>query len=528
MLQAAKQAIAKGNFEAARKLLAVPLRERLNDPAILGLAALAHRGLRDSLRALELLERAVALAPDLVPLRIALGETLIDAHRPELAIKVFDALPPEALNERPVILARATALGLLGDQAGEVAALRELLVIDDHHPTTRLRLGHALRAMGEVDEAIALYRAILVDHPHNGVAWWSLANSKVVKFDERDRAAMNGALADPGLANEDRIRIGFALGRAAESVGEHEHSFATYASANALRHASSKYDPARLDRQIDAAADLYTSEFFSQRVDFGSQSDEPIFIVGMQRSGSTLVEQMLASHPKIEGTAELPHINQLMREMKRTARRAGAASPEQHIAALSRAETKRLGEDYLARAASHRHSDRPLFLDKMPNNWAHLGFIRLILPRARVIDVRRHPMACGWSNYRQLYASGIEHCYSLGEWAHHFRCYVDHMAHFDQAQPGWVARLIYERLIDNPESELRHLCSALDLTFDPTMLDFHRNQRTVRTISAAQVRRPLSRDAIDEWRVHEEALAPLAAALGPVLDTWDAPAEGRT
>lgn len=528
MLQAAKQALATGNYEAARKLLAVPLRQQLNDPAMLGLAALAHRGLRDPLGALELLERAVALAPDLLPLRIALGETLIDAHRPALAMKVFDALPPEALNQRPVILARANALGLLGDQAGEVAALRQLLVIDGDHPTTRLRLGHALRAMDQVDEAIALYRAILVDHPHNGVAWWSLANSKVVKFDERDRAAMSRALADPDLPNEDRIRIGFALGRTEESVGEHERSFATYAAANALRHAASKYDPARLDHQIAAATELYTAEFFAQRAGHGSQSDEPIFIVGMQRSGSTLVEQMLASHPMIEGTAELPHVNQLMREVKRAARRAGAASPEQYIAALSPAETRRLGEDYLARAASHRHGKQPLFLDKMPNNWAHLGFIRLILPRARVIDVRRHPMACGWSNYRQLYASGIEHCYALGDWAHHFRCYVDFLAHFDQAQPGWVARLIYERLIDDPERELRQLCAALDLTFDPAMLDFHRNQRTVRTISAAQVRRPLSRDAIDEWRVHEEALAPLAAALGPALEIWDAPAEGRT
>ncbi|MCY7339500.1 MAG: sulfotransferase [Sphingomonas bacterium] len=527
LLQAAKRAIAAGHFAEARQLLAAPLRDQFDDPAMLGLAGLAHRGLGDALGAIDLLKRAIALAPDLVLLRIALGETLIDAHRAAPAMAVFDALPPEARAQRPVILARATALGLLGDEAGEVAALRQLLVIDDDHPTTRLRLGHALRAMGEVDEAIALYRAILIDHPHNGPAWWSLANSKAVRFDDRDRAVMNAALVDPGLADDERVRIGFALGRAEESAGEHARSFATYAAANTLRHASSKHDPDRLERQIAAATDLYTADFFAQRAGHGSRSDAPIFIVGMQRSGSTLVEQMLASHPAIEGTAELPHINQLMRELKRAARRAGT-SVEHHIAALGAADTKRLGEEYLARAATHRHSDRPLFLDKMPNNWAHLGLIGLILPRARVIDVRRHPMACGWSNYRQLYATGIEHCYSLDQWAHYYRCYVEHMAHLDRVRPGRVARLVYERLVDDPERELRHLCATLDLAFDPAMLDFHRNQRTVRTISAAQVRRPLHRKAIDEWRVHEASLAPLTAALGSVLETWDAPPEGRT
>ena len=493
---------------------------------MLGLAGLAHRGLGDPLGAIALFERAIALAPDLVPLRIALGETLIDAHRAALAIAVFDALPPEARAQRPVILARANALGLLGDQAGEVAVLRQLLVIDQGHPTTRLRLGHALRAVGEVEEAIGLYRAILTDHPHQGAAWWSLANSKSVRFDDQDRATMRAALAEPKLADDDRVRIGFALGRAEESDGEHAQSFRTYAAANALRHASSKHDPDRLERQIAAAENLYTAEFFAARDAHGCPSTAPIFIVGMQRSGSTLVEQMLACHPAIEGTAELPHINQLMREAQRAARLAGIA-PEQYLAALDVAETRRMGEDYLDRAAAHRHSDRPLFLDKMPNNWAHLGFIRLILPRARVIDVRRHPMACGWSNFRQLYATGLEHSYALDEWGRYYRCYVDTMAHLDRVQPGWIARLVYEQLVDDPERELQRLCDQLDLPFDPAMLDFHRNQRTVRTISAAQVRRPLHRDAIDEWRVHEASLGPLSAALGSALETWDAPQEGR-
>lgn len=525
LLQAAKRALEQKDYKRAQQLLAGQLREQADDPAMLGLAALAHRGLGDLIGALALFERALAFAPDLVAIRLPYAEVLIEAHRPGQAIEALDALPAKVRADRPAVLARANALGKLGDQPGEVAELRRLTELEPGHAATRLRLGHALRATGEVADAIAQYRAIIADHRHNGAAWWSLANSKSVRFDEDDRRIMREALASPGLSETDRIRVGFALGRAEELAGRHRESFRLYAEANALRHVSSKHDPDKFDKRLAAAAALYTPLFFAERADHGFASDAPIFIVGMQRSGSTLVEQMLSSHPLIEGTAELPHINQLAREVHHRARLAGLTL-EQQIAALDADETRLLGEQYIERAAAHRQSDRPIFLDKMPNNWAHLGFIRLILPHARVIDARRHPMACGFSNFRQLYASGLEHCYSLDDWGRYYRTYVGFMAHFDAVQPGWVKRMIYEELVDDPEGELRRLADHLGIAFDPAMLEFHRNERTVRTISAQQVRRPLHRKAVDEWQNFAPWLDPLGAALGPALDTWNAPQEG--
>ena len=525
VLEAAKRALGQNDFKRAQQLLAGPLRAQADDPAMLGLAALAHRGLGDLLGALSLFERALKLAPDLVAIRLPYAETLVEAHRPRQALDMLDALPEGVRDERAAVLARASALGKLGDQPGEVAELRRLAALDPRHSATNLRLGHALRSLGEVDDAIAHYRAIIADHPHNGAAWWSLANSKSVRFSDDDRRIMREALAESNLADTERIRIGFALGRAEELAGRHEESFRLYSAANALRHKSSKHDPDRFDKRIAASAALFTPDFFAAREDHGFPSDAPIFIVGMQRSGSTLVEQMLSSHPLIEGTAELPHINQLVREVHHRARVAGLTL-EQQVAALDARETRRLGEEYINRSAAHRHSDRPIFLDKMPNNWAHLGFIRLILPRARVIDARRNPMACGLSNFRQLYATGLEHSYSLDDWGRYYLTYSGFLAHLDAVQPGWIARLIYERLIDDPEGELRRLADHLGIPFDPAMLEFHRNERTVRTISAQQVRRPLHRKAVDEWQNFEPWLGPLAASLGPALDTWDAPRKG--
>jgi tetratricopeptide (TPR) repeat protein len=524
LLDHARHALQKGDFARAQALLAEPLRARPDDAAMLSLAALAHRGLRDPVGALALLERALSLVHDSVQIRLAYAGTLIEANRASEAITALDQLPASVRLERASRLVRADALGRLGDQQGEVAELRAIASVEPGAISVRLRIGHALRALGQADEAIAAYRAALAEQPRCGAAWWSLANFKSARFDEADLDVMRAALADPALGETDRIRIGFALARAEEVAGRSAESFALYEAANALRHERSKYDPDAFERQVAAGETLFTREFFAARPDHGTRSEEPIFIVGMQRSGSTLVEQMLASHSRIEGTAELPYINQLSRELQRDARIAGR-SFEGQIAALDAATARKLGEVYLERAARHRRSDRAHFLDKMPNNWAHLGLIRLILPNARVIDVRRNPMACGFSNYRQLYASGLDHCYSLGDWGHFYRAYIGHMAHWDRVAPGLVRRVIYETLIDDVEGALRRLADALGLPFEPAMLHFHRNRRTVRTISAQQVRQPLHSQAVDEWRAFGPWLGPLAAALGSALDDWNAPQE---
>ena len=522
VLRAAKAALASGDPARAQAVLAAPLRHNPDDPAMLSFAGLAHRALGDTLGAPRLLERAVALAPDLAPTRLALAETLIDAHRPGPALNMLDALPKAAQSLPAALLARAAALGRLGDQDGEIEVLRQAAVTHHDSPAVRLRLGHALRALGDVDGALGHYRAILADHAGHGAAWWSIANLRSTHFDTADQAAMRAMLAGPRLSETDRLQILFALARAEEVIGTPEAAFALYEDANALRQRRSHYDAERFEHRLTASKNLFTADFFSSRATHGCPSTAPVFIVGMHRSGSTLLEQMLSCHPAIEGTAELPHLNQLMREVKRDAHLAGH-SVEERIASLDAAATRALGEDYLARAAAHRHTDKPMFLDKMPDNWVHIGFIRLILPKAKIIDVRRHPMACGFSNFRQLYASGVEQSYSLEHWGRYYRAYLDFIGHVEAATPGAILRVLYERLVDDPEHELSRVCDHLGIAFDRTMLDFHASKRTVRTISAEQVRRPLHRDAIDEWRRFEPWLGPLREALGDAVDRWDAP-----
>jgi tetratricopeptide (TPR) repeat protein len=520
VLGLAKAALRAGDPARARAVLAAPLRLHPDDPAMLSFAGIAHRALRDTLGALELLERAVALAPDLAPTRLAFAEVLIDVHRPKRALAMLDALP-EAMKRVPtVLLARAQAFGRLGDQASEIAVLREAAGIEPGSTAIRLRLGHALRAVGQTDEALAEYRAILSEHPANGAAWWSIANLRSIQLNAADREVMGVALEGASLGEDDRLQILFALARLEEVSGDDETAFALYEEANSLRKRQSRYDPAKFEAGLTASANLFTADFFASRPDHGCASTAPIFIVGMHRSGSTLIEQMLSCHPAIDGTGELPYIKQLVREVKRDAHLAGH-SVEHHLASLDAAATRKLGEDYLARAGEHRHGEQPMFLDKMPDNWSQAGFIRLILPNARIIDVRRNPMACGFSNFRQLYATGVEQSYSLRDWGHHYRAYRRFMSKVDDTAPGAVLRLIYERLVDDPRGELRRVCEHIGIEFEPAMLDFHANKRIVRTISAEQVRRPLNRDAVDEWRRFEQWLGPLRDALGDAADGWN-------
>lgn len=519
VLRVAKAALVAGDPGRAQAVLAAPLRLHPDDPAMLSFAGIAHHRLSDTLGAVSLLERAVALAPDLAPTRLALAEALIDARRPKRALVMLDALPQAMQGAPTAILARAEALGALGDQAGEVAVLREAAASDPDSAAVKLRLGHALRALGETGAALAQYRVVLAAQPGHGAAWWSIANLRSTRLDAADQAAMRSALED-AIGDDDRVRILFALARAEEVGGDDETAFALYEEANALRHCQSRRDPDRFEARLEASTNLFTADFFARRLDHGCRSSAPVFIVGMHRSGSTLIEQMLSCHPAIEGTGELPHIHQLWREVKRDAHLAGR-SVDQHLASLDARATRLLGEEYLARAGAHRHGDQPMFLDKMPDNWSHAGFIRQILPKARIVDVRRHPMACGFSNFRQLYARGVEQSYSLTDWARYYRAYLGFIARIDSATPGTILRVAYERLIDAPERELRRLCDHLAIDFDPAMLDFHINPRTVRTISAEQVRRPLNRDAIDEWRRFAPWLGPLREALGDAVECRD-------
>jgi Sulfotransferase family len=333
---------------------------------------------------------------------------------------------------------------------------------------------------------------------------------------------MEAAAADPGLSETDRFHIHFALGRALEQRKAYAPSFHHYAEGNRLRHDQIGYDPADIRRLVARSKALFTRSFYEERQDHGSNAADPIFILGMPRAGSTLIEQILASHSAIEGTMELPDIPALAKELG-----AGRAAPATEaypnpLFRLSADESRRIGESYLARTRVQRKTDRPHFIDKLPNNWINIGFIHLILPNAKIIDARRHPLDCCFSNFKQHYARGQAFSYDLADVGHYYADYVDLLGHFDAVLPGRIHRVIHERLIEDPAGEVRRLLDYLRLPFEDACLASHETRRAIRTPSSEQVRKPINKDGMDQWRPYEPWLAPLKEALGPVLTAYPA------
>jgi tetratricopeptide (TPR) repeat protein len=373
--------------------------------------------------------------------------------------------------------------------------------------------GHILKTVGRQAEGVDAYRKAIDVNPNLGEAWFSLANLKTVKFDEGDIAAMRAALDRPDLSEEDRFHLEFALGKAMHDAGNFDEAFGYFAAGNALRRKSQPYSRKDTTLAVDRAIATFTRESLEDRSG-GCEAADPIFIVGMPRAGSTLVEQILSSHSLVEGTSELPDLPAVARKNP---------SYPKSILALSEEEQRALGEEYLERASVQRRTDRPFFIDKLPNNWLYVPFIQLVLPNAKIIDARRHPLGCCFSNFRQHFARGQAFTYDLTDVGSYYADYVRLMAHVDTVLPGKVHRVIYERMVDDTEAEIRALLDYCGLEFEPACLDFHETQRAVRTASSEQVRQPIYRDATEEWQRYEAYLAPLKEALGEVLDVYPEP-----
>jgi hypothetical protein len=338
-----------------------------------------------------------------------------------------------------------------------------------------------------------------------------LANLKTFRFTPAEVAEMRKQLANPTSTQENVAQLHFALGKALEDASEFPASFEQYAKGNAAQRQTVKYSSDNTTGLVRRSKAFFTAEFFRAREGAGCTAPDPIFIVGLTRSGSTLIEQILASHPEVEGTKELPIVSSLTAQVRRE--RDDSSYPEL-LAQLSPGRLKQLGEDYIARTRVHRKLGRPHFIDKMPNNFLHVGFIHLVLPNAKIIDARRNPLACGFANFKQHFTQGVEWSYDLTEIGRYYRDYVDLMGHFDAVLPGRVHRVRYENLVANPEEETRALLEYCGLPFDPACLRFYENDRPVLTASAAQVRRPIFRDAVEQWRNYEPWLGPLKSALG--------------
>jgi tetratricopeptide (TPR) repeat protein len=505
------------------------LRERLNaQPTdVAAIRMLAETGMRLGRYedAENLLARCVELAPGFTPARHNYATVLYRHNKPVEAIRQLDVLLAGDEHNPAYLNLKAAALGRIGEYEDAIVLYGKVVAAHPRHPKTWMSYGHALKTVGRQADAVDAYRKSLALAPNLGEAWWSLANLKTVKFTAEDVAQMERQLENEDLADDDRFHLHFALGKAHEDQGAYEPSFRHYAEGNKLRKYELTYEADETTIHVRRSKALFTADFLSARAGQGSSAPDPIFIVGLPRSGSTLVEQILSSHSQVEGTQELPDIIAMARKLGGLAKKSSAGRYPDILAELSPKELYDLGEEYLSRAEVHRKLGRPFFIDKMPNNWAHLGFIHLILPNAKVIDARRHPLGCGFSGFKQHFARGQGFTYDLTDIGRYYADYVELMAHFDRVLPGRVHRVIYEQMVSDPEAEVRRLLEYCGLPFEEGCLRFYENDRAVRTASSEQVRKPIFTDAADHWRNYDIWLGPLKAALGPVLNAYpEAPA----
>ncbi len=466
-----------------------------------------------------LLEGVLALAPDYLAARVDYAQVLIERHLYEQAREQTEKLIAADPGNRNYRTIHALACVGLGQHERAIALYRELLIDAPQPAELHLSIAHSLKTLGRQTEAIAEYRAAAAVRSGFGDAWWSLANLKTYRFGERELEAMRSAEASPETSDVDRCHLCFALGKALEDARQYQQSFDYYARGNALKRAASRYRPETIELNTRLQIEVCTPALVARHAVSGASAADPIFIVGLPRSGSTLIEQILASHSAVEGTHELADIPRIVVELK--GREPDSDNPRYPavLAEMSAADFRRLGEKYLADTRIYR-TGRPRFIDKMPNNFRHVGLIHLMLPNARIIDARREPMACCFGNLKQLFATGQEFTYSVGDIARYYRTYLELMRHWDAVLPGRVLRVQHEDLVEDLEGNVRRLLGFCGLAFEPACIEFHKTERSVRTASSEQVRQPIYREGLEQWRHYEPWLGPLRAALGDALTRY--------
>ncbi len=521
----AAAALCDNRLAVAERLLRDYLKNRPTDIAAIRMLAETGARLGAYQDAETLLRRAIELSPGFTAARHNLAMVLHRQQKSLDAIAEIDVLLKSDPRNPGYRALRAAALVRIGEFEQAIAAYESLLKDCPTLSKGWMSYGHTLKTVGRQGDSVAAYRKSLGLEPGLGETWWSLANLKTFRFTADDTAAMRKQIARSDIEDEDRFHLHFALGKALEDEGLYEESFEQYRLANALRRKSVKYEPEALSDHLRRTRATFTPEFFASRRGTGSEARDPIFVVSMPRAGSTLIEQILSSHSQVEGTMELSDIASLARGLDgHTLHRAQSRYPEL-LADIEPARLREIGEDYLARTRVHRKLGRPFFVDKMPNNFLHVGFIHLILPNARIIDARRHPMACCLSNFKQHFARGQTFSYDLGDLGRYWRDYAGLMAHFDAVLPGRVHRVLYEDMVAEPEAQIRRLLDHCGLPFEEQCLRFYETERAVRTASSEQVRQPIFTDGVEQWRRFEPLLGELRDALGDAVETYPGMAE---
>jgi tetratricopeptide (TPR) repeat protein len=510
--------LANNKVQDAERLAKHFLRDNKTHPEGMRLLAevLTRKNILDE--AQFLLETLVELQPKMIPARLQLFHVLMRRQRFHSAFDIAASLNEDAPTDTGEIkrayAAAAFAVGNIGEAKDLYAQLAKNAPNDHLIPISQ---GHIFNAIGERENAVAAFQRCITLKPAHGDSYWSLANTKSYRFDDDEIASMQKIEESDALSTLDRVQICFALGKALEDKNLFDDAFNYYDRGNSLKLPTTHYDPVQLRKRVQAQIDVCTSELFESRQNVGVQNIDPIFIVGLPRAGSTLLEQILASHSKVDGTMELHNILDLAKRLRgRDADQDGNPRYPAILGDLDNDLFAQFGEQFIDQTRIYRGSGQ-LFIDKMPNNFFHIGLIKLILPNAKIIDARRHPMACCFSGYKQLFGEGQEFSYGLSQIGEYYKEYVRLMAHWDAVLPGQVLRVNHEDVVGDLETQVHRILNYCGLEFESACLEFHKTERTVRTPSAEQVRQPIYTSGLEQWKNFEHYLAPLKEALGSTL-----------
>jgi len=514
-LLAAAAALCENDIPRAEMLLREHLKSYPTDVAAIRMLAEVAARLRRYNDAEKLLERCLELAPSFLAARHNYALVLhrqnkfVEALREVDTVLATDPRQPASESLKAAILAR------IGEMDGAIAIYERVLAAFPQQAKLWMSYGHALKTNGREADSISAYEQSLALSPGLGEAYWSLANLKTRRFTPAQLEAMRTQLARSDLNEEDRYHLHFALGKALEDARQYAESFEHYAAGNRIRREGIRYSAQEMTQHVRRSKTLYTRRFFADRGGYGAAAADPIFIVGLPRAGSTLIEQILASHSQVEGTMELPDLPAIAKSLAQSGKTYLEA-----VAQLGAEPCEQLGRRYLQQTRIQRKTDAPFFIDKMPNNFAHVGLLHLLLPNAKIIDARRHPLGCCFSVFKQHFARGQNFTYGQEDIGQYYRDYVELMAHFDEVLPGRVHRVHYESMIENTEEQVRALLAHCGLPFEEACLRFYENERAVRTASSQQVRKPIYREGLEQFRHYETWLGPMKGALGTVLEVY--------
>ena len=513
-------ALAENRAVAAEAMLRRILRDAPQDVAAMRMLADALARREAYAEAKRLLRQALDLAPGYSAARYDLARLLLKQQKPVDILPLVERLlrlDPKNAVYRDLL---ASVFSMTGQHAQAVETLGALVAEPNAGYAEWLNYGHELKAAGRSQESIAAYRSAMAFDPARGEAYWSLANLKTFRFDAAEIDAIRSALQREDLKPGDRVDLEFSLGKALEDERRFAESFEHYAAGNALRRKGVNYDAGKISLHVQRSKEIYTPQFFADRAHFGSQAEDPIFIVGLPRAGSTLLEQILASHSRVEGTRELAEMVAIARGLATKNGEADESRALEALCSLDAAQVAALADRYLAETRIYRRGGAPRFIDKMPNNFMHIGLIHLMFPRAAIIDARRHPIGGCFSAFKQHFASGQLFTYDQADLARFYRDYVELMAHYDAVLPGRIHRVYYERVVADLSREVHRLLEYCRLPFEDQCLRFYETRRGVQTASSEQVRRPIFAEGVDQWRHFEPWLGPMKEALGNLVERY--------